>query len=111
MRSENVKKRVGVTIAVGLCAMSTSIYAEPVTVAKYDFEGDAVPCPDTADFSYTVATPIFINKGIDGVYAGATGKAALVRSDQTVNLRGDKMDFEDGTYLNLPLGIWLKESS
>ena len=56
IRYNGIKDKVGLAIAVGLLALSMSIYAEPVTVAKFDFEGRVVPCPDTANFAYTADT-------------------------------------------------------
>ena len=106
IRCNSAESKGLLAIAVGLFVVSTPIYAGPVLVTKFDFEGGQLPCPDTAESDYTADTFIFVNKGIDLVHTGATGGAALVRADQTVNLnRENEMNFNKSTYLTFDLTI------
>ena len=106
IRCNSAESKGLLAIAVGLFVVSTPIYAGPVLVTKFDFEGGQLPCPDTAESDYTADTFIFINKGIDLVHTGATGGAALVRADQTVNLnRESEINFKKGTYLTFELTV------
>ena len=106
IRYSDIKSKVGLAIAVGLFTVSTPTYAGPVIVSKFNFEREDIPCPDTANFAYTADTFIFINEGIDAIQTGATGGAALVTSDQTVDLnKYRKIDLEGGTYLTFDLTV------
>ena len=105
----NVRGKRGGAIAVGLFAVSTFIYAEPVTVIKFDFEGASfegasLPCSDTAGFPYTADTFFFINEGVDTVITTKRGTEAYVRSDQTVDLNKNReMNYKEGTYWTFDL--------
>ena len=105
----NVRGKRGGAIAVGLFAVSTFIYAEPVTVIKFDFEGASfegasLPCSDTAGFPYTADTFFFINEGVDTVITTKRGTEAYVTSDQTVDLNKNReMNYKEGTYWTFDL--------
>ena len=76
----NVRGKRGGAIAVGLFAVPTFIYAEPVTVIEFDFEGTSLPCPDTAGFPYTADTFFYINEGVDTVITTKRGTCLLYTS-------------------------------
>ena len=100
----NVRGKRGGAIAVGLFAVPTFIYAEPVTVIEFDFEGTSLPCPDTAGFPYTADTFFFINEGVDTVITTKRGTEAYVTSEQTVDLNKNReMNYKEGAYWTFDL--------